>query len=392
MKIRSFILTFSLFAFSVAVFAQKAELQKAKEDYHKFAELKEKKAVAVGLPSLNSAKASIDKATQHEKTKNDASAWAYRGMIYADLAMLDSVESKTAPLLTEALNSAKKSQELDKDKKSANDILRTNQMVSQFYMNSGVRAYQNKDFPVAYTAFNSGSQLNPGDTTFIYYAGASAIAGKDYDKAIEKYTELLKTNYGHKEDLYLNLSSMYVTKKDTASAIKIAGDGAKVFPGNAALARQEIELSLMNGKEKEVISKIEAQAAKEPDNKTYPFYLGIAYNAIKDEQKAEEAYRRALAIDPNYGDAALNLGVIIMNRGIDLNNKAANMPANKQQEYNALIKKSSAEIDKAFPYLEKAVALDPKSRLALDNIRVYYVLKKNEAKAAEYKKKVDSLR
>jgi tetratricopeptide (TPR) repeat protein len=185
---------------------------------------------------------------------------------------------------------------------------------------------------------------------------------------------------------------MYVSKKDTVSAIRIASEGAKAFPNNASLARQEIELSLMNGKEKEVIAKIEAQAAKEPDNKTYPFYLGIAYNAIKDEQKAEEAYKRALAIDPNYGDAALNLGVIIMNRGIDLNNKAANMPANKQQEYNALIKKSSAEIDKAFPYLEKAVAVDPKSRLALDNLRVYYVLKKNEAKAAEYKKKVDALR
>jgi hypothetical protein len=62
---------------------------------------------------------------------------------------------------------------------------------------------------------------------------------------------------------------------DTARAIAVASEGATKF-NDTQLATQEIELSLMSGKQKEVITKISDQAQKNPGNKLYPYYLGYS--------------------------------------------------------------------------------------------------------------------
>jgi tetratricopeptide (TPR) repeat protein len=158
------------------------------------------------------------------------------------------------------------------------------------------------------------------------------------------------------------------------------------------LATQEIELSLMSGKQKEVIAKIIDQAQRNPTDKLYPFYLGIAYSAINDYAKAEEAYKNAIALDPNYANAYLNVGGILLNRGIDTYNAANKLPQNKQKEYDEMIKKASTQFDIALPYLQKAADLDPSSRLALENLKKYYIIKKNKEKVDELSNKLNTLK
>jgi tetratricopeptide (TPR) repeat protein len=147
----------------------------------------------------------------------------------------------------------------------------------------------------------------------------------------------------------------------------------------------------MSGKQNQVISRISEQIAKDPTNKLHYFYLGIAYDALKDNKKAEEAYKKAIELDANYFDATLNLGSGILNNGIDLYNKANTLPVNKQKEYDAAMKIAFIEFDRAFPYLDKAVQIDPKSLNALQNLKTYYVIKKNAAKVAELSKQISAL-
>ena len=47
-----------------------------------------------------------------------------------------------------------------------------------------------------------------------------------------------------------------------------------------------------------------------------------------------------------------------------------------------MMKKANSQFDVAFPFLQKAVAVDPKSMLALDNLKTYYIIKKYQAKVA----------
>jgi tetratricopeptide (TPR) repeat protein len=391
MKIKSFILALVFVSASSAGFAQKGELNSAKSNYEKFAQLRDANSAALGLVSLNSAKTAIDKAVAHEKTMNDPATWTYKALIYSDLALLDSVPATSKPKVTEAVSALAKAKELDKAGANKANLDKVNASLAQYDLNIGVKAYQAGKFEDAYTSFNNSLNFRPGDTTITYYAGLSAINAKKYNEGIKKYEDLVKTNFSANNQVYLDLSRLYTMQKDTTKAIRYAAEGAAKFPNDAALATQEIELSLMAGKQKEVITKIEAQEQKDPKNKLFPFYLGIAYNAANDNEKAMAAYKRAIAIDPQFGDANLNLGGLYLNKGIDLYNTANKLPQNKQKEYDAMMKQATAQFDSAFPYLEKAVEVNPKSRLALDNLKTYYIIKKNQAKVDEITKKISAL-
>lgn len=374
---------------SVSAFGQKSAVRSAQADYDSYSTLASA-SPKLAEPKLKSAKDAIDKAVVNEKTATDPMAWTYKALIYGSLAATDS-SSASSQLASEAVTALAKAKQLDADGKMKENIQKASTLLYQYQFNAGKKALDTQKYAEAYTEFNKGLEYMPGDTLLNYAAGISALNGRDYPHAIERFKELLPTNYSGLENVYSNLSFMYAATGDTATAIKIAGEGAAKFPKSSELATREIELSLMAGKQKEVIEKIDAQAAKEPNNKIYPFYLGIAYNASNQNDKAEEAYKKAIAIDPNYGDAYINLAGLIMNNGIEIYNKANRLPANKQTEYGAIMKKAQAEFDRALPYLQKSVELSPKSELALKNLKTYYTIKNNKEKVAELDAKIKAL-
>src|SRR4051812_4191453 len=71
---------------------------------------------------------------------------------------------------------------------------------------------------------------------------------------------------------------------------------------------------------------IEAQestdAARKPEAVT-EFNRGMAATAKGDKKKAEEAYRKAIKIDPAYASAYNNLGILLEDRGAKAEAEAA---------------------------------------------------------------------
>lgn len=391
MKIKSFILATAFSVSTLMVFAQKGEVTSARTNYEKFLGLKDANSMMLAIPNLKAAKTSIDKAVVHAKTLEDPTAWTYKALIYGEMALLDSVPETSKPLIDEAKIAHKKASELDKAGENKANLENVyGSVFSQYELNQGVKAYQTNDFANAYTAFNNALSFRPGDTTITYYAGLSAINAKNYKAGIQSYESLIKTNFSANSQIYLDLSRLYTMEGDTARAIAVASEGATKF-NDANLATQEIELSLMSGKQKEVITRISEQAQKDPQNKLYPYYLGIAYSTIGESSKAEEAYLIALKIDPSFADASTNIGGIILNKGINLFNKANQLPPNQQKEYEAMIKLGEVELEKALPYLIKSSELDPKSRIALENLKTYYVIKRNQEKVTEITLKLEKL-
>jgi len=250
----------------------------------------------------------------------------------------------------------------------------------------------------------------------VYYTGLSASNSGNYAAAITNYNKLLTLKFSKNQSIYLDLSSVYLLNKDTTNALKAVSDGVAKYPANTELRKREIEISLQTGKEKEVLEKIQSALTADPKNKTLYYYAGLTYSqtaeAIIKEQnktkdpvaksklqvskvenydKAAEMYKKALEIDPNYFEANLNLGYVIINPAIDQYNAANKLPANKQKEYDAAIAKANATFDLAKPYLQKAVDLNPKSIDALTNLRTYYLGKKDDANASKLKAQIDAL-
>ncbi|MBW4891909.1 tetratricopeptide repeat protein [Mucilaginibacter sp. HMF5004] len=376
-----------------SVFAQKGELTNAQEQYNKYMGLyKQKNFAVMATTAITDAKTSIDKAAANDKTATLPLTYAVKGAIYAALAYRDTVPSTQTPLFAtaeEALTKAKAADTKAENKKLIDDAYQTLIVIKY---NLGVKQYQGGKYEAAYNSFDFFRSVRPDDTSAIYLTGLSATNAKMYDEAIKNYKKLLTTNYSKNPTVYSDLSYIYLSKKDTATAIKIVEEGALKFPNDGALSKREIELNLQTGKAKEVIAKIEKAVAADPKNKTLYYYAGLAYNSAGNLAKAEESYRKAIEIDPNYFEATLNLGYVLLSPAITLNNAANKLPANKQKEYDETMKKASAAFDLAKPVLLKAVELRPTSYDALYNLKNCYLGKKDFVNATATQKKIDALK
>src|SRR5690606_29798116 len=389
MKVKSILLGVLVLASSAAV-SQNSNLRKVKASYNKLNEVKSIGNSALGAPDLATAKEALDKAIEHEKTKDLAETWTYYALVNADLALLDSTDSAEGYIQT-AVEAREKAVSLDTDKEHEQNLNVLNSIIAQYEMNKGVKAWDSQDFVAAYNAFDKGLKYLPNDTTLLYYSGLAAINSQDYDKALSKYVELVPVDsFSNNKQIILDVSRLYLMQGDTTNAIKYAEIGANKYPEDGELATQNIELNLMAGNEEKIINTITAQVEKEPENANLHYYLGIAYSEMQDIDKAEAAYRKALEIKPDYLDANINLGGLILNRGIDHFNKTNNASL-PQAEYEAEIKKAYDIFDTALPYLEKAVELDGSSYLALTNLKKYYEIKEDEAKIADLQARIDAL-
>ena len=293
--------------------------------------------------------------------------------------------------------------------------------LAQYSFDKGRAEFQNKKYADSYKDFDYFRQVLPDDTTSLYVTGlAASNAGLTDPKynayAISSYTKLLTKNYSQNPAIYQDLASIYIANKDTAAAFKIAGEGVAKYPNNNDLRKREIEIGLQSGKQDILISKIEAAITADLNNKTLYYYEGLTYSQIAEaygaqqkksklpgeklslEQKkvenygkAAQQYKKAIAIDPNYFEANLNLGYVLISPAIDEYNAANQLPASKQKEYDAAVAKAKADFNAAKPYLLKATELNPKSVDALNNLKTYYLGVQDNVNANATQKKIEAL-
>jgi hypothetical protein len=408
---------------SVAAFAQKGELNNAKDKYDKYSVEKASKITQVqGVKDLADAKTSIDKASVNEKTASMPLTFALKGAIYASLVSQDSIPANKTANFAIAEEALKKAKSLDSVKQENKSMIHDAALnLASYQFDLGREEFQNKKFEDAYKSFDYYYQIAPEDTLALYVTGLSAANAGDsnpkyYGYAISSYSKLLKTNYSNKPAIYYDLTNIYLATKDTVNALKTVSAGVAEYPNNNNLRRSEIEIDLQTGKQDVLVSKIQSAIAADPKNKTLYYYLGLSYSQIAEsygnqqiktkviadktalETKktdnyhlAAEQYKKAVDLDPNYFEANLNLGYVILKPAIDEYNAANQLPASKQKEYTAAIAKSKADFEAARPYLQKAVDLNPKSVDALNNLKTYYLGTQNTAKANETQKQMDAL-
>ncbi|WP_448699091.1 tetratricopeptide repeat protein [Mucilaginibacter sp. AW1-3] len=380
---------------ATTLFAQKGELNTATEEYGSFSTLRGQKAGPLAekaKTSLNNAKASIDKASTNAKTNTLPATFAVKAQIYASLALREQEPAAATPYFATAEEALAKAKELDTKGENKKAIDEASDLLGQFKYYDGVKQYQAAKYEAAYNDFDYFRTTRPDDTTALYLTGLSAAAAQKYDMSIKYYSQLIKTKYSKNPDVYADLSLIYLQKKDTASAIKVVAEGAEKFPNDNKLSKREIELNLQAGNQAKVLEKIEKAIAGDPKNKTLYYYAGLTYTQTKDFTKAEAMYRKALEIDPNYYEASLNLGYILLNPGITEFNAAQKLPPSKQKEYDAAMARATASFNAAKPVILRTTEINPKSIDALTNLKQCYLGLKDMANATATQKKIDALK
>jgi tetratricopeptide (TPR) repeat protein len=364
-----------------ATFAQKSKVTNAKK-------LKDEGKLEEALQMINEA---VDPNNdKSDKTIDWPDTWEVRGDIYQ--AIGDSTDPNDKKLsndpLATALESYKKALELDTKNRIANGVkLSLITLINNGLTQQAIDAFKVENYKKALTSFEQildiqnmnlmkADDPDAVDTVIVFNAGLAAFNAGDFDKAIKYYSEAAKLGYNGART-YPLISSSYMAKKDTVSALNVLKEGFEKYPGDQTVLEGMIQVYIDLKKTDEAMKYLQMAIEKDPNTARYRFAQGRLYEDMGEEAKAIETYQKCLELDPDFFNALYNLGAIYYNKGVEQFNVAKDVPANENAKYEAEMKKADEWFEKSLPFMEKCLTLEPTDRGTLESLKnLYYRLQK----------------
>ncbi|MFA6482917.1 MAG: tetratricopeptide repeat protein, partial [Bacteroidales bacterium] len=277
---------------------------------------------------LDKAKQAIDDASVHPKTSMEAKTWFYRGQVYYKISQ--SREEKFTNLdpdpLKQAYLSFVKASELDTKGRYTDDLVFNLTRASADFFNRGSTEYAEKKFKESIESYESSMTIDELpfihqlDTVLFYNAALAAEGAGMKDKAIDYYKKAIALNYGG-ADLYHYLAEVYLKNGDTTNALKTYDEGIKIYPNVSALYIAMVNYFLGKKDLPSAFGFVEKAIEKDPTNASLWQFYGRAMED-KDKEKAIEAYKKMIDLEPNNFTGYYNVGTVYFNEGYEANIKA----------------------------------------------------------------------
>lgn len=336
---------------------------------------------------LKEAKTAIDEAVKNPKTMNDAKTWLYYGRVYYSIASsplpaFQKLDSLAAEKAFEALKKSKTLDEKHRVDKEADEYI--GKLTSVFYQ-EGSKAYKaldyNRSMQSFADAYKVAKSLGKVDTTAAFNAGISAVLAKKPKIAADYLKKSIDAGYNDPK-AYIFYTRSLKQSGDTAAAEKALAVGRKVYPNDLGLLLEQAQMFLEKGESNELIKSLKEAISKQPNspnNANLYFLIGKSYDDLKDKATAEQYYKQALAVNPNFFEAYYNIGAIYVNKAAILQKEANNLPLNESKKYNKLNNEANSNLKIAVPWLEKALKIRATDQATIKALKEAYTrLKMND--------------
>jgi len=273
-------------------------------------------------------------------------------------------------------------------------------------------AYNDKNYEVAAQKFlqvtNLLKAVGQPDQTYEYYAAISYTLGKNNEKAVEVYQDLINSGYtgvkttysalnkksnerenfsdkntfellkkssdyadfkeetskSVENELYQSAASLLIDSEKPAEAVEIIEKGLVKFPSDSRLQDLRILAYSRSGDDEKLAKSVQDAIDKNPNDKANWSNLGVLKSKnLETATEAEKAFKKALEIDPNFKPA---LQGIVFNlylnpdrdsEMVDQINQARQDGNNDKA--NELLTERKGKFELALPYLEKLHQVDP---------------------------------
>lgn len=334
---------------------------------------------------IQRAKTAIDKASQNEKTMNDAKTWHYYGVIYLKIATYPEFADLDAEALEKSATAFIKVNELDQSYFIDNqqEIMSYINSIGTNYFNQGGMAYEAGDYPKSIDCYKKAYEtmtiLGQKDNAALLNAVQIAVKmANAYETAVELCEILIANSY---EDplVYQYMANAQNALGNDDKMLEYLQIGREKFPDNEGLINEQIESYIKLKREVEIIDQIKEMAEIHNDNFAYSFIIGTIYgnteSPIYNIDSAVVYYKKAIEINPNSIDSYANLAGIYIDRSNVIKNEAEAILDNAtnfneaMKQSDAMMKESDTVLEQALPYIEKAY------ELAKDDMDIKRVLK-----------------
>ena len=351
---------------------------------------------------LSDAKTEIDKILSVEKNQKSGDAWFEKLKIYNAIAASDALKTQFPDARFQAFDALKKYTETD-DKKLLLLQMEGYKPVNEIYQGFfqvGANEYNAAKYSEALQNFSGALQTSAFmnekgwttlkiDTTSTLYAGISAEKAGKRDTAAFYYGRLAEAkianiNGSNMVDIYKWLVDYYNQKKDVANTAKYIAIAKQEFPDDLFWPSTELDNLREKGPKDSLWAKYDEITAHFPKNHLFFFNFGLELyqyasdtskgprpaNADALTAKAQENLKKCLEIQPDYPQAALVLGQISYNAGVELQLQTKTVKGKAPED----IKKradmriaAGKKFDEAIPYFEKVDQdLGSKGKLKMD--------------------------
>ena len=242
----------------------------------------------------------------------------------------------------------------------------------------GKSAEAGQNFGAAYE-IGSMDIINDKDAdSWAYYAGVFGAITEDFDATIKYLSPLAEAGtFEENGDTYYYLAYAYQKKGNFEEAEKNYLKGIEKYPSNQKLLQDLISLYIeMKEDPSKVIPYIKKGQESDPNNVVFFLAEGIAYNSMKEYDKAIEAFNNALKVNPDYFEALYSIGTSYYEKAGQLNTELSNVDYTNAKLRDELTAKIYEAYRNALPSLEKAHSLKPEDRSTVEFLKsIYFVLR-----------------
>jgi tetratricopeptide (TPR) repeat protein len=336
---------------------------------------------------LDKAKSTIDLAAQNDDTKNDKKMWYYRGKVY--LAINDSSRKEKYKNIDQdaaekAVISFTNCLKADKDniyKEEVTPLLVQSSI--RLYNRAKDAYYVEKNYEKAVRYYNALFDVFPLDKdkalersnifaeTINYELFRISRSSGNNAKAKEYIQKLIDIKYKD-PNIYMDMSGILLSERDTTNALKYIEMGRNLFDDNQKLINAELGIYIAQKKMDVLLEKTSKAIEAAPDNEMLYYIRGKLYKDKNQFDKAVADFAKAIDIKPDYFDPNYELGESYFNRGADWNKKSNDLPPSQSQKAKEYEDKMDADFKKAIPYLEKAMQLNEKDKNVLIALKQLY--------------------